>query len=127
MTWTQRIASILQLGSIRFMMHVVNYIAKGGYSSRSKHDIQFRWLAWIADGAALSGEIRFIRNKPKNWRAEWCFIFKGVDGGKDMFNLEITNVRKFQNFTVKKEQRSEFILQLKMLMEDLGMVDFTIK
>ncbi|XP_063936630.1 mechanosensitive ion channel protein 4-like isoform X2 [Daucus carota subsp. sativus] len=69
----------------------------------------------------------FIGSKPEIWRAEFCFDFKGVDDGRDIYNLEITNLGRFQNYKVKKQQRFEFILKLKRSLEDLGIINFTVK
>ena len=74
-----------------------------------------------------SDACRFIGSKPEIWRAEFCFDFKGVDDGRDIYNLEITNLGRFQNYKVKKQQRFEFILKLKRSLEDLGIINFTVK
>ncbi|KAK1381527.1 hypothetical protein POM88_028271 [Heracleum sosnowskyi] len=68
-----------------------------------------------------------IGSNPENWRAKCSFDFRGVEEGKDAYNLEITNVRKFENYKVKEEQRYEFVLKLKMILEDMEIMCWTIK
>lgn len=70
---------------------------------------------------------RLLDSKPESWRAEHCFELKGIEDIKHTYNLEITHATNFQNYKEKKYQRSELVLNIRKVMEELNINSFTIQ
>ncbi|KAL8115318.1 hypothetical protein AgCh_021998 [Apium graveolens] len=70
---------------------------------------------------------RLLGSNPASWHAEQCFDLLGIDDVKAKYNLVITHDRKFHNYNEKKYQRSEFVQNLRTILEELNVQNFTIQ
>ncbi|KAK1360972.1 hypothetical protein POM88_045446 [Heracleum sosnowskyi] len=68
-----------------------------------------------------------LGSKPESWHAEHSFYLKGIDNVTHIYNLQISYATHFQNYKEMNYRRSELVLKLSKLLEELSIENFTIQ
>ncbi|WOH04592.1 hypothetical protein DCAR_0624003 [Daucus carota subsp. sativus] len=70
---------------------------------------------------------KLLGSKPESWCDEHSFDLKGTDNVTHKYNLQISYATHFQNYEEMNYRRSELVLKLRKLLEELDIKNFTIQ
>jgi hypothetical protein len=63
---------------------------------------------------------RYLENRPQHWRPTHNVVVKDIENVNKMkIGLYVTHTINFQNYTDRNIRRSELVLELKKILEDL--------
>ncbi|KAK1360970.1 hypothetical protein POM88_045444 [Heracleum sosnowskyi] len=77
--------------------------------------------------SAVKLKIDELTGSKPDWRAENCFELKAVDDFTQKYNLQMTHSTNFQNYKEKNNRRSDLVINLRKLFEELNIKNFTIQ